>query len=72
MKWFLAWRCLDAAPKWRGDATGLAQGSVSTFFVRRRYHHTQRPFPWRHWLKWLAVVDLNRQLILAQAARQAP
>jgi hypothetical protein len=54
------------------DATGLAQGAVSTFFVRRMYHHTQQPLPWRHWLKWLAVVDLQRQLILAQSARQAP
>ena len=54
------------------DATGLAQGAVSTFFVRRMYHHTQQPLPWRHWLKWLTVVDLKRQLILAQSARQAP
>jgi hypothetical protein len=54
------------------DATGLAQGAVSTFFVRRMYHHTQQPLPWRHWLKWLAVVDLKRQFILAQSARQAP
>jgi IS5 family transposase len=54
------------------DATGLAQGAVSTFFVRRMYHHTQQPLPWRHWLKWLAVVDVDRQIILAQSARQAP
>jgi hypothetical protein len=27
------------------DATGLAQGAVSTFFVRRMYHHTQQPLP---------------------------
>ncbi len=54
------------------DATGLAQGAVSTFFVRRMYHHTQQPLAWRHWLKWLVVADLKRQLILAQSARQAP
>lgn len=54
------------------DATGLAQGAVSTFFVRRTHHHTQQPLPWRHWLKWLIVVDLKRQLILAQSARRAP
>lgn len=36
------------------------------------YHHTQQPLPWRHWLKWLAVVDVERQLILSQSARQAP
>ena len=35
------------------DATGLAQGAVSTFFVRRMYHHTGQPLPWRHWLQWL-------------------
>ena len=27
------------------DATGLAQTTVSTFFVRRMYHHTQQPLP---------------------------
>src|ERR1700745_50742 len=51
---------------------GWPQGAVSTFFVRRMYHHTQQPLPWRHWLKWLAVVDVGRQLILSQSARQAP
>lgn len=54
------------------DATGLAQGAVSTFLVRWMYHRTQQPLPWSHWLKWLAVVDVDRQLILAQNARQAP
>jgi hypothetical protein len=54
------------------DATGLAQNAISSFFVRRMHHHTQRPMPWRHWLKWLTVVDVDRQLILAQSARQAP
>ena len=42
------------------DATGLAQVAVSTFFVRRMYHHTQQPLPWRHWLKWSTVVDLKQ------------
>jgi hypothetical protein len=27
------------------DATGLAQGAVSTFFVRRMHHHRQKPLP---------------------------
>jgi hypothetical protein len=44
------------------DATGLAQGAVSTFFVRRMHHHRQKPLPWRHWLKWVVVVDLDQQL----------
>ena len=29
------------------DATGLASGAVSTFFVRRLHHHGQRPLPWK-------------------------
>jgi IS5 family transposase len=54
------------------DATGLAQGAVSTFFVRRMYHHTNHPLPWRHWLKWLVTVDVDRQLLLSQTARRGP
>jgi hypothetical protein len=54
------------------DATGLAQGAVSTFFVRRMYHHTNQPLPWRHWLKWLVAVDVDRQLLLSQTARRGP
>jgi Transposase DDE domain/Transposase domain (DUF772) len=54
------------------DATGLSQGAISTFFVRRMHHHTQQPMPWRKWLKWLVVVDLDRQLILAQRAHSGP
>ena len=54
------------------DATGLSPGAISTFFVRRMHHHSQRPMPWRHWLKWLVVVDLHRQLLLAQKAHAGP
>ncbi len=54
------------------DATGLSSGAVSTFFVRRMHHHTHKPLPWRHWLKWLVVVDVDRQLLLAQSARRGP
>jgi IS5 family transposase len=54
------------------DATGLSQSAMSTFFVRRMHHHTQQPMPWRHWLKWLVVIDVEQQLILSQSARQAP
>jgi hypothetical protein len=52
------------------DATGLAQGAVSTFFVRRMHHHGQKPLPWRHWLKWVVVVDLDHQFLLSQIARR--
>jgi len=54
------------------DATGLSGGALSTFFVRRLHHHRQKPLPWRHWLKWLVVADLDQQLLLAQAARRGP
>jgi hypothetical protein len=54
------------------DATGLAQGAVSTFFVRRLHHHGQKPRPWRHWLKWVVAVDLDQQFVLSQLARRGP
>ncbi len=54
------------------DATGLAQGAVSTFFVRRMHHHGQKPLPWRHWLKWVVAVDLDHQFVLSQLARRGP
>lgn len=54
------------------DATGLSSGAVSTFFVRRLHHHTHQPLPWRHGLKRLVVVDVDQQLLLAQAARRGP
>jgi len=54
------------------DATGLAQGAVSTFFVRRMHHHGQKPLPWRHWLKWVVVADLDHQFLLSQSARRGP
>lgn len=54
------------------DATGLAQAAVSRYFIRRVEHFGQKQRTWKHWLKWLAVVDVERQIILAQSARQAP
>ena len=54
------------------DATALTQGALSTFFVRRMHHHTRRPLPWRHWLKWLVVADLDGHLVLSQQARRGP
>ncbi len=53
------------------DATGLASGATSTFFVRRVRDHGG--FPERkHWLKWLVAVDVGRRLIVAQQAHQGP
>jgi Transposase DDE domain/Transposase domain (DUF772) len=54
------------------DATGLAPGSISTFFVRRREQHGGAPMPWRYWLKWLLAIDTRLRLILAQKAHQGP
>ena len=38
------------------DATGLAPGSISTFFIRRREQHGGAPMPWRYWVKWLLAI----------------
>jgi len=54
------------------DATGLAQGAVSSYFILRVEHFGDKQRSWKHWLKWLIVVDVERQIILAQSARQAP
>jgi hypothetical protein len=53
------------------DATGLAPGSVSTFFINRRTDRGEG-LQWRHWCKWTIVVDVLRRCVLAQAARQGP
>ncbi|MBI2867462.1 MAG: transposase, partial [Chloroflexi bacterium] len=53
------------------DATGLAPGAISTFFVKRARDHGTG-LPWRFWLKWLVVVDVPRRAVLAQMAKQGP
>src|SRR5215470_6291610 len=56
------------------DATGLSFGALSTFFVHRRQHHSQKtnkPLTY-YWLKWLVVVDVSRHLLLAQTAHAGP
>ena len=54
------------------DATGLAPGAISTFFIRRREEHGAAPLPRRYWLKWLLAVDTRLRVILAQKAHQGP
>src|SRR6059058_4035590 len=54
------------------DATGLAPGAISTFFIRRREQHVGAAMPWRYWLKWLLAVDTRLRVILAQKAHQGP
>lgn len=51
------------------DATGLAPGAISTFFVNRKRDRGQG-LPWRYWLKWVVVVDTKHQLLLAQIAKR--
>src|SRR6202158_1792968 len=46
--------------------------SVSPFFLRRLEQHTHGTRPRRPWLKWLIVVDVQQQILLAQRARQGP
>lgn len=53
------------------DGTGLAPGAISTFFVNRARDRGQG-LTWRHWLKWVVVVDLPRRMILAQLAKPGP
>jgi|SRR5579863_3045993 len=54
------------------DGTGLSYNSVSTFFIRRIEQHSRGMTHHRHWLKWLAVVDVKQQILLSQRARQGP
>jgi len=51
------------------DGTGLSDTSVSTFFHRRLEQHAHGTRPRRPWLKWLIVVDVQQQILLAQRAR---
>ena len=54
------------------DGTGLAPHAVSTYFLRRVEQHAGGKTRYRHFLKWRVVVDVDRQIILAQRARQGP
>jgi len=54
------------------DATGLAAGAISTFYVRRTRNRRGEPMLWRRWLKWLVVVDTDRQVLVAQEACSRP
>jgi hypothetical protein len=54
------------------DATGLAPGAISTFYVQRTHNRGGKPMLWRRWLKWLTLVDTERQIVLAQEACSGP
>lgn len=53
------------------DATGLAPGAISTFFLHRKRDRGEG-LPWRYWLKWVVVVKTKHQLLLAQIAKRGP
>jgi transposase len=53
------------------DATGLAPGAISTFFINRK-RDRGHGLPWRYWLKWVIVVETRHQLLLAQIAKRGP
>jgi len=38
----------------------------------RRNRQCKKPLPWRHWLRWVIVPDLDQQFLLAQSARRGP
>src|SRR5271167_1508637 len=65
-------RCADCAAVRAAADAGLAQHAVSTYFIRRVEQHTGGKTHYKHFLKWLIVVDVDRQIILAQRARQGP
>ena len=54
------------------DGSGLALHAVSTYFIRRIEQHAGEKTRYKHFLKWLMVVDVDRQIILPQGARQGP
>jgi len=51
------------------DGTGLTHRAVSAYYHKRVLLHR---FPLCYWLKWVLLVDLDRQLLLAQAAHAGP
>ncbi|MGH9701431.1 MAG: transposase, partial [Candidatus Acidiferrales bacterium] len=54
------------------DGTGLSQYAVSLYFLRRIEQFSGRKTQHKHFLKWLVVVDVDRQIILSQRARPGP
>lgn len=54
------------------DGTGLLPHGVSTYFIRRVEQQSGGKTRYRHFLKWVVVADVDRQIVLAQRARQGP
>src|SRR3989304_5602064 len=68
-----AWGPWAAPPGPSGRGRHRAGAGSGQHVLRARMvHHTGQPLPWRHWLKWLVTVDVDRQLLLSQTARRVP
>jgi len=55
-----------------GKVAGCPPQAVSTYFIRRSEQQQGGKPRYRHYLKWLVVVDVKQQVVLAQQARQGP
>lgn len=53
------------------DATGLAPGAISTFFINRKQDRGQG-LPWRYWLQWVVVVETKHQLLWLRSPNAVP
>jgi len=53
------------------DGTGLSHRAVSTYYHQVIHPRPRWQRPW-YWVKWLVAVDVDRQLLLAQQARDGP
>jgi len=54
------------------DGTGVSPHAVRTYFLRRSEQQNGGKKCFRHYWKWLIVVDGKQQILLAQPARQGP
>ncbi len=59
---------------WRWMQPGSSPGrDQHLLYVRRAHNRGGEPVLWRsRWLKWLVVVDADRQMVLAQEACSGP
>jgi len=54
------------------DGTGVSPHAVRTYFLRRSEQQNGGKKCFRHYWKWLIVVNGKQQILLAQPARQGP
>lgn len=54
------------------EGTGLLPHGGSSYFIRRIQQPSGENTRYRHFLKWIVVAEVDRQIVLAQRARQGP